>query len=375
MPRNLFRAVLIMTAVAAAAPPALLHAQQSDSTRAERDRQKEIAKELAKERAERDRERQRELRDRERDRQQAARARARDAARRTSGADADWADNDDDERGRITTKLDTTVTFGANGVVDLSLMSGEIVVTAGPRGQAHVRATSEGGALRFEHGTDRLSLDVEGRRNRGDSHFEVSVPEGTRVLMRSISGDLKAHGVKGELEARSTSGDVDVSDAVRSITIETISGDVTAARLAGDVHGSSVSGDVALDGVTGDVDYGSVSGDISLTNARSRSVHLGAVSGDLTFQGGLDPAGRYEFGTHSGEVSLRLPADASATVSVQSFSGEVESDFPLTLQASSGVRRPGQKMEFTLGRGGPRVSAETFSGNITLERGTGRGSN
>jgi DUF4097 and DUF4098 domain-containing protein YvlB len=239
-----------------------------------------------------------------------------------------------------------------------------------------VKASTEYGSISFDHSAQRLSLETRSSRGRsGETRYELTVPEGTRVLMRSTSGDLRATGVKGEVEARSVSGDVHVSAAVRNVTIETISGEVAAERLNGNVHGSSVSGEVQLDNVTGDVDFTSVSGSVSLANARSRSVHLGAVSGDLSFQGPLDAAGRYDFGTHSGDVRLTLPADASAQVSTQTFSGSMDSEFQLTMQpAADGTRRSSRRMEFTLGRGGPRVSAETFSGNITLERGGSRGS-
>jgi DUF4097 and DUF4098 domain-containing protein YvlB len=383
MRRNLIRTAFLAAALVAAAPPAPLAAQQttSEREREQRERDEERARERAerdRERAERDREREREHaeRDRERAKANAERERVRNQIRGQIRSSDDRDDERGSDSGPQVTRVDTTVALGQGAVVDLSLVSGEIVVTGWTRGEARVKASTERGSINFLHSAQRLSLETRSLRGRsGDTRYELTVPEGTRVLMRSTSGDLKVSGVKGEVEARSVSGDVSVSDATRSVTIETVSGEVIGGRVAGDLHGTSVSGDVALDGITGDVDFTSVSGEIALVNARSRRVHLAAVSGDLAFQGPLDAAGRYEFGTHSGNVELTLPADASAVVSVQTFSGTMDSQFQLTMQpAPAGTGRNGRRMEFTLGRGGPRVSAETFSGNINLERGASRGS-
>jgi hypothetical protein len=56
---------------------------------------------------------------------------------------------------------------------------------------------------------------------------------------------------------------------------------------------------------------------------------------------------------------------------VQTFSGEVNSDFPMTLQPGSRSGNRGRGMQFTIGGGGARISAQTFSGDITIERSSG----
>ncbi|HVT39267.1 MAG TPA: hypothetical protein VHE78_09500, partial [Gemmatimonadaceae bacterium] len=56
---------------------------------------------------------------------------------------------------------------------------------------------------------------------------------------------------------------------------------------------------------------------------------------------------------------------------LQTFSGSITSSFPMTLQPGERSRRSGRKMQFTIGNGSARISAQTFSGDITIER-TGR---
>src|SRR5215469_398082 len=66
---------------------------------------------------------------------------------------------DDDDQPAI----DTTIPFNTSGgVVDLSIVSGEITVTGWSRGEARVHVTSddEDQPVHFEHSADRILLDA-----------------------------------------------------------------------------------------------------------------------------------------------------------------------------------------------------------------------
>ena len=68
-----------------------------------------------------------------------------------------------------------------------------------------------------------------------------------------------------------------------------------------------------------------------------------SVSGDLSYGGPLDPTGTYDFRAHSGNISLQLPGDVGALLSVDTFSGDIETDFPLTISPNNhdDMARPG----------------------------------
>jgi DUF4097 and DUF4098 domain-containing protein YvlB len=272
--------------------------------------------------------------------------------------------------------IDTTIPFSSSGgVVDLSLISGEITVTGWSRSEARIHVTSDNDRpVHFEHGPDRILLDARrgGRWHDDDDdndvQYDVTVPVGTRVLMHSTAGDLHARGTHGEVEARSVSGDVVVDDVVRGATLESVSGNVQARGISGDVRARSVSGDVDLDAVTGDVTLSSVSGHGYVTAAHSRVVRMETVSGDLSYGGALDPTGTYDFQAHSGNIRLELPADVGALLSIDTFSGEIDTDFPLTIQPTGEHRPARHHVETTLGRGGAHVTISSFSGDIELRR-------
>jgi DUF4097 and DUF4098 domain-containing protein YvlB len=265
-------------------------------------------------------------------------------------------------------RIDTTIAFSRGGTVDLTQLSGDIVVTGWARDQVKIHAFAERGRIRTEFTSSRVTLEYETARGRGgDSRYEVTVPVGTRLILRNTSGEVSSKGVKGAIDVSSVSGDIHVEDAADRITIESLSGDVTATRLNGAIRVGAVSGDVELSDLTGDVHVETTSGDVSLARATSKNVFATTVSGEVEYDGSIDPSGRYEFHSHSGTVRLDIPEKSSASVSVQTFSGSFDTDFTVTLQPGKAQRRP-QRFEFTLGSGSARVTAETFSGDIVLGR-------
>jgi hypothetical protein len=79
---------------------------------------------------------------------------------------------------------------------------------------------------------------------------------------------------------------------------------------------------------------------------------------------GWQPQQSIDVETFSGSIDVQLPAAASASVSFNSFSGDLKSDLPLTLRSSS-------RRSFTaeLGNGGGgRVRFKTFSGDVRINR-------
>lgn len=306
-------------------------------------------------------------------------ARAAADALRDVGRDLD-RDHDDepDARDAAPTRIDTTVSVGRDPTVDLTLVTGPVTVTAWNRGDVRVRGYSERLPLRFETtgGTVRVYSPRTRIRSAGEQRLEVFVPAGTRVAATSVSGDVRVRGVRGEIDARSTSGNIDVEGGARRVALQSVSGDVRASSLEGDVRAQSVSGDVTLDDVGGEVDAKTTSGSVTVRRARVSRLRAETVSGDVAYDGTLARDGRYDLSSHSGEIRLALPANAGAALSVRTYSGTIDSNVPLTLQptadAPGGTRdnsyRAGRRLEFTVGGGGARVTAESFSGSITITR-------
>ena len=348
--------VLLLAALALAAPTP----GWAQST-AERER----------ERIERERERDRDRREREREQAEERAERAREQAE--ARAERDREREEARRERELAGALDTTVTFDARGTVNVSCPGGDVIVTGTDRNQIVVKARTERGAIRFASSGGNATLEPAASRGCNDAHFELSVPAGVHLVTNTWSGSLRVSGVKGEIDAHAQSGDVDVRDGGDDIEVETLSGDVTIQGARGNVNVHTVSGDISLTGGRGTVEMETVSGDIELRDVVSSQVRTNSTSGDVTFAGAIVNAGRYQFETHSGELRLELPANVGAELSLSTFSGEIDSAFPITLTPGAhGIgASQAKKLTFSLGQGSARIIAETFSGDVTLTS-TGR---
>jgi DUF4097 and DUF4098 domain-containing protein YvlB len=269
-------------------------------------------------------------------------------------------------------RVDTTFAFSRDGVLDLTTFGGDVVVTGTTRQEARIRGLTERGT-RWRVSSSRITIEAEGYRGRsGDAGYEITVPEGVRVIINSMNGSIAVRGVKGEVELNTNNGDLEVTDAVGRVELATLSGDVTGTRIRGVVDATSLNGTVVLNDVQGaKIAAESTSGSVELVNVVSPDVDASTVSGTVDFTGPLDPKGRYSFTSHSGTVNLSIPASTSARFSIETFNGEVDSDFPYTLQPNRD-RRNGQRLEFNVGAGEARVTAESFSGGIIIRRASTR---
>jgi DUF4097 and DUF4098 domain-containing protein YvlB len=267
-------------------------------------------------------------------------------------------------------EIDTTFAFDKNGTVTVNVPNGDVVVAGTTANQIRIRAKSENNDLRVDVSGSRVMIQTSNH----EGGAELSVPQGVRVIVQSRSGDVTIRGTHGEVEVHATSGDINVDDVVGRLDVGNLSGDITVSNVAGDGDVSTTGGDVKLSNVRGNLGIGTVSGEIELRGITAKNVRARTTSGDVTYDGLIDPAGRYEFATHSGDVRLHIQRDASAQLTVSTWNGSIDSDFPITL-------RPGEhdfgsqsskRFIFEIGGGAARLTAETFSGDIAISS-NGRG--
>ncbi|MEO8715964.1 MAG: DUF4097 family beta strand repeat-containing protein [Acetobacteraceae bacterium] len=296
-------------------------------------------------------------------------AQARQQARQRSGGNAAAALN----------RVDSTFAFDKSGSIAVTARSGDIVITGWNRDQVRLRATGDSddadstGDIRLDASSSRLTVESTGRRG-GDTRFELSVPYGVRVVATSRSGDVSVRGTRGQVEIHSQNGDVDVDDVATRLDVRTFSGDLTATNIMGDVEISTLNGGVRITDLRGNVDVGTISGDIELRGVQSKLVRAHTTSGDVTYDGVIDPAGRYELSAHSGDLRLHVPRNASAQLTVSTWNGGIDSEFPITLTPGEhGIGlTTSKRLTFQIGGGAARITAETFSGDITISS-NGRG--
>jgi len=276
------------------------------------------------------------------------------------------------DRDREPMRIDSTFAFEKGSWIDVSVASGEIIITGWTRPEAKVYASIDRGWIDAQLSSHRIN--VQTRSDRGHSsgaRIEIMVPVGTRVQANSASGNIRITGTDGEVDASSISGSIEVLGASDRVSVHTVSGKVHAAKIHGRTRLGNTNSSVEAEDITGDLTAGSVSGRVTLTNIKSSHVSAETVSASVTYSGSIDPTGSYEFSAHSGNVHLEIPDNSAADLSLETFSGRISSAFPITLQPGdiSAMARHGKKMEFTIGKGGAHVTASTFSGNIIIDKG------
>jgi len=282
-----------------------------------------------------------------------------------------------------------TVRIGRNGTFTLENISGDIVVTGGGGDDARIEATkrvrhpnqSEAKTLLSEisiqvmdrNGRVDVRTEYPRRRNwSGGVDFTIGVPRDASVTLRSVSGDVRVTSVNGELRVDSISGSITTSGTRRIRAVKTVSGDVEITNgEADELSGGTVSGTIILNKVkAAGVDAQTVSGDLRLTDVEADHVSLRTVSGDVDYTGRLQRNGRYQLQSHSGDIRV-TPTDARGfSLDATTFSGDVRSDYALTLQSSPGNGlargRRNRSIRGSFGDASATLTLQSFSGDIVL---------
>ncbi len=130
------------------------------------------------------------------------------------------------------------------------------------------------------------------------------------------------------------------------------------------VAANSVSGDVSVSGAQGNVMAKSVSGNVHLDHLRVSAVTAYSVSGDVDVRvEAFTGSGDLSVKTVSGDVTLALPRQFDADVSMTSVSGSMNTDYALTLDNGRMSRR---HINARIGNGGRRLELSTVSGDVKL---------
>ena len=212
--------------------------------------------------------------------------------------------------------------------------------------------TYEGGVLTIAH----ENLTWEGllkwlRPQRHSAAVTVTVPRKCPTQVGVVSASAVMSGISSRASVKSVSG---------GITLDGVTGDVDA---------NTVSGALEAQGINGKLNFNTVSGDLTLADGWLERLDANGVSGDVTADVDLDPLGGLHVTTVSGEVTLRLPAEADAQVNMHSLSGDVRSEFPELKRTSAPASR---SVSGSLGAGSGHVSVTTMSGRVMLLRRAGR---
>lgn len=256
----------------------------------------------------------------------------------------------------------------------------------GMRGSTQLRVRDDGtfwGGRGNGREGRRVEISNRGGGLEASADLEISVPRGRRILVALAAGTIDARNVDGDLYLDTGSGDITVGGTSGTLNLDTGSGNVAVEDADGDVSVDTGSGNVEVRSIRGpalNIDTGS--GDVTVSGAEAGEVEVDTGSGGVTLLGlrtgrvGVDTgsgdvtvrtaagSATIEVDTGSGDVTVSVPADYAGDVRLETNSGRMATELPITL-----LRRSDDEIAGRIGEGGSaRIEVDTGSGDIRIHR-------
>jgi hypothetical protein len=196
------------------------------------------------------------------------------------------------------------------------------------------------------------------------STFDVYVPAGSQVWVRTASSSIHVSGVTGGVDVNSVSGRIDVVGAPRELIAESMTGAVTLYANTRVLRAKTLTGALHLRGTVSDASATSVGGDILVEGSIERG-RFESIDGAVRFNGELSASAALDFINHDGAVELILPLKSAANIVVSTHEGTLQNEFNVQVR-NMGSKLKGSEYHFTLGPGGARIDVRTFRGRVTV---------
>lgn len=266
-------------------------------------------------------------------------------------------------------QTDTLISLdGATGL-KIDNAGGTLVVGTWDRPEIRLRAEHSSRAEITVSRRRSGFISLEAERRRGQSFativdYELTIPRSLDLDFEGWSTEVIIEGADGEVSVETFEGDITIVGGRGSVKAETTTGKIRIEGADGIVEASSVAESVSISNSSGEVYVETVGGNITLENMSASVVEAGSVGGRVSFDGTVSNGGSYFFGSNGGTVTISIPEDSNAEVSLATIHGNVSSNFSGAPEFKRGSRNA-----FTIGSGGASIEAETFGGRIVLRKG------
>lgn len=196
-------------------------------------------------------------------------------------------------------------------------------------------------------------------------------------------GQEKAAGLK---RIPNLTRDLVVSEENNTVTISTgppqrVVGLVISVPSRTDLKLKAVNGGgITVEQVQGDIEVDNTNGPVTLTTV-SGSVVAHALNSEVkAVLTEVDPGKPMSFSSLNGDIDVTMPANVKANLSMQSFKGEIYSDFEIKLapqehgrtdwrrMGGKSVMKMDQSTKGTINGGGAEIQLKTFNGSIYIRK-------
>jgi Putative adhesin len=227
--------------------------------------------------------------------------------------------------------------FEVNGPVDADLQvpAGYVEIEAGDRVEVVLEPVNDSSradeviaASEVSCNGGKLKVNVPTRRFRSvDVACRIVMPEGSQVLAKTASADVRAPLRLAGFDGTTASADIRLGEVEKSVSLSSASGDFDADQIGGKMRARSASGDVSVRRVVGEVDISLASGDVAIGDAAT-SVRVRSASGDVRV--GCAHSGKLKLETASGDITVGVAPGVGAYLDVESMSGDMSCTLPVS---------------------------------------------
>jgi hypothetical protein len=252
-------------------------------------------------------------------------------------------------------KREQTFSVGPRSLITVTNNHGPI--SLGPSGNSQVVVTTISRAntvkLASEQHGNRIDLrSIASANISGGSlvEYTVLVPLEAFVRLESMNGLIHARGLRGDIVMETASGSIEVSGmADAHLHVKTLKGPVTLSSIR-NCH----------------LDVTSVTGDVSLRNVAESSVVVNSGGGRIMYDGDPGGMGDYRLTSHSGDLTITIPANASVQITerarnAESLAGSPDIGTESTATGKKSLLKPGIS-------NASRFVLRSFRGKIHLRR-------
>ncbi|MCL7959011.1 MAG: DUF4097 domain-containing protein [marine benthic group bacterium] len=259
-------------------------------------------------------------------------------------------------------------TFAVDAIrLEVTQLEGVISVTGWDRDEMRVQASYDEDEGRLDIRQSGGTIHVSTKGEWGEpvyGELALSVPRSIALEITGVSLEVGIERSAGSVSVSTAEGEILLVGGSGNVALNAVNGPVTVAGASGKIAVNAVDGDVSVSESDGAIAVTAVDGDVTLEGITSDNVSVNAVDGDIAYDGTIVDGGRYVLSTHDGDLDVLIPNGANARISIDTFSGELDTDFAVELEGDFGKKR----ISFTVGTGKALVELSAFDGIISLRQ-------
>ncbi len=206
------------------------------------------------------------------------------------------------------------------------------------------------------------------RRGSMGVSFVLSVPR--KVLLERIqssNGGIRVSGVEGNARLRSSNGSIKVSSFKGDLDAVTSNSGVELSEFSGGATLHTSNGSIRAEGVRGFLEATTSNASIDarvIETAGGRPIRVQSSNGRVVLAVESLKDSDVRASTSNSSVTVKLPASANARVRASTSNSSIDSEFDVSTRGSISKNR----LEGTIGSGGPLVDLQSSNGSIRIQR-------